>query len=303
MVLFCSATLNLCELIGLRPDLAPLRKIIYFHENQLVYPVRDTKERDFQYGYNQILSAENRVVFNSQYNLESFIREVPRHLNLQKDCRSDTSTITASIRAKSQVLYFPVEITRLPRPRKDALEPLHIIWPHRWEHDKDPETFFQVLFQLAELQLNFRVSVLGENFSQTPSIFEEAFHRLKNFIVNWGYAQTRDKYWEILHSGDVVVSTAHHEFFGVAMLEAVGAGCLPLCPNRLVYPEIYPKVGIFHLSYECLYNTQQQLVKALANFCRSPHHLRSALRPSLDLNNFSWSTLRPQYARLLDLAD
>lgn len=48
--------LNLAELIALRPDLARLKKIVYFHENQLVYPVRKTKERDFQYGYNQILT-------------------------------------------------------------------------------------------------------------------------------------------------------------------------------------------------------------------------------------------------------
>ncbi|KAF2361727.1 RNA recognition motif domain [Trinorchestia longiramus] len=296
-VLFCSATLNLCELVGLRPDLAPLRKIIYFHENQLVYPVRDSKERDFQYGYNQILSAlvADRIVFNSQYNLESFMREVPRHLNLQQDRRPDTASIAATIRAKSQVLYFPVEIKQLPRPCKDALEPLHIIWPHRWEHDKDPETFFLVLFQLAESGLNFRVSVLGESFSQAPPIFEEALQRLRNFIVHWGYAQTREKYWQILHSGDVVVSTAHHEFLGVAMLEAVGAGCLPLCPNRLVYPEVYPK--------ECLYNTQQQLFKALAGLCRSPQHLRNVHKPSVDLQLFSWSSLRPQYADLLGLAE
>ena len=55
-VLFCSSVLNLCELVALRPDLATLHKIVYFHENQLVYPVRKQQERDFQYGYNQILS-------------------------------------------------------------------------------------------------------------------------------------------------------------------------------------------------------------------------------------------------------
>lgn len=55
-VLFCSSVLNLCELVALRPDLAALRKVIYFHENQLVYPVRKQQDRDFQYGYNQILS-------------------------------------------------------------------------------------------------------------------------------------------------------------------------------------------------------------------------------------------------------
>ena len=48
--------LNLAELVALRPDLAQLKKVYYFHENQLVYPVRKQQERDFQYGYNQILS-------------------------------------------------------------------------------------------------------------------------------------------------------------------------------------------------------------------------------------------------------
>ncbi len=54
--LFTSSVLNLAELVALRPDLARLKKVFYFHENQLVYPVRKSQERDFQYGYNQILS-------------------------------------------------------------------------------------------------------------------------------------------------------------------------------------------------------------------------------------------------------
>ena len=55
--IFTSAVLNLAELSALRPDLATVKKILYFHENQLVYPAQDEKERDFQYGYNQIVSA------------------------------------------------------------------------------------------------------------------------------------------------------------------------------------------------------------------------------------------------------
>lgn len=56
-ILFASSVLNLTELLSLRPDLAKIpTKIIYFHENQLVYPIQAQKERDFQYGYNQFLS-------------------------------------------------------------------------------------------------------------------------------------------------------------------------------------------------------------------------------------------------------
>lgn len=66
-VLFASSVLNLAELVALRPDLASTNKIIYYHENQLVYPIRKQstrnktpiefkEQRDFQYGYNQILT-------------------------------------------------------------------------------------------------------------------------------------------------------------------------------------------------------------------------------------------------------
>lgn len=48
--------MNLCDLLALRDDLKHLKKVLYFHENQLVYPVRKQQDRDFQFGYNQILS-------------------------------------------------------------------------------------------------------------------------------------------------------------------------------------------------------------------------------------------------------
>lgn len=55
-ILLTTSVLNLAELLGVRTDLTKCRKIVYFHENQLVYPVRDVKERDCQYGLNQIMT-------------------------------------------------------------------------------------------------------------------------------------------------------------------------------------------------------------------------------------------------------
>ncbi|XP_019623869.1 PREDICTED: glycosyltransferase-like domain-containing protein 1, partial [Branchiostoma belcheri] len=168
--------------------------------------------------------------------------------------------------------------------------PLHIVWPHRWEHDKNPDLFFQTLFQLKEEGCCFIVSVLGQEYTDVPDIFTEAAERLKEQIHQWGHLAAKEDYYRLLHQADVVVSTADHEFYGVSMLEAVYCGCYPLCPNRLVYPEIFPK--------ECLYNTPQQLKKRLRDFCRRPQLARKH-SISLGIHQYSWEGLAEEYKRLL----
>lgn len=45
-------------------------------------------------------------------------------------------------------------------------------------------------------------------------------------------------------------------------LEATYCGAYPLCPNQLVYPEIYPQ--------QCLYKNKDDLLSKLGIFCKNP---------------------------------
>lgn len=305
-MLFASSVLNLAELLALRPDLTSLQKILYFHENQLVYPVRKQHERDFQFGYNQIISSlvADKVLFNSKFNMDSFLNSINTFLNLMPDFRP--KDIPTKIRAKSKIMYFPVTLvddivlqketsqvlTDDQKRSQEGTIPLHIVWPHRWEHDKDPETFFNIMFQLSELGVTFYLSVIGQTFQDVPEIFHTAKEKLKPYIIHWGYQESRQEYLNVLKHADLVVSTATHEFFGVAMLEAVCCKCFPLCPNSLVYPEIFPR--------ECLYNTPQQLFKKLKHFTMKPNLVRQTA-VKFDITRYGWSALRQQYEELLGL--
>ncbi|XP_019749596.1 tRNA-queuosine alpha-mannosyltransferase [Hippocampus comes] len=310
-VLFCSSVLNLCELAALRPDLARLKKVVYFHENQLVYPVRKEQDRDFQYGYNQIVSClvADAVVFNSAFNMDSFLSSVPSFLNKIPD-RCPPDDVVRVIRPKCRVLHFPLRLGDVGRllpkysvtpaahaddatgaaaTQPDA-KPLHIVWPHRWEHDKDPELFFSTMLKLKEEGLDFLVSVLGEAFTDVPEVFARCRPLLDSHVLHWGYLESRELYLSVLCQADVVLSTAQHEFFGVAVLEAVHCGCYPLCPKALVYPEIFPA--------EYLYATPQQLLKRLRSFCGQPSRVRTHA-VKVDTSRFSWDVLKGDFQSLL----
>ncbi|XP_076849530.1 tRNA-queuosine alpha-mannosyltransferase isoform X2 [Brachyhypopomus gauderio] len=413
-VLFTSSVLNLAELVALRPDLASLKKILYFHENQLIYPVRKSQERDFQYGYNQILSClvADVVVFNSAFNMNSFLSSISTFLKTMPDHRP--RGLDQLIRPKCRVVYFPIRLPDVTRPvsiypkaclylpqdlslsapspqdppnlsetaktstagstheaqkelpgkrpsptgqqlppqqggdtgapqghpapsrpighEDTAPQPLHIVWPHRWEHDKDPQLFLQTLLKLKEQELNFEVSVLGETFTDVPDVFAEAREQLAHHVCHWGFVPSKEDYLSVLCHADVVVSTAKHEFFGVAIAtQRRRSWCfsnvqpcafpwlsaLCCCPQakgleakRLLsywleavhcgcYPLcpkalVYPE--IFHDVY--LYSTPEQLFKRLQVFCKRPHLVRQHIL-EVTTGRFSWDTLEEEYRSLL----
>jgi glycosyltransferase involved in cell wall biosynthesis len=59
-------------------------------------------------------------------------------------------------------------------------------------------------------------------------------------IEHMGYEPDQRRYLERLAACDWVLSTALHEFFGIAVVEALLCGCLPWLPDRLSYPELLP---------------------------------------------------------------
>ncbi len=158
------------------------------------------------------------------------------------------------------MLPLGVDLRRLDRYRPADSEPSGrwghpssgplILWNQRWEYDKDPAAFFAALYALQGEGVRFRVAVAGPNRGLPTQVFVEARDRLGEHIVQWGRLTDLADYARLLWEADVVVSTALHEFFGTAVVEAVYCGCRPVLPRRLSYPEIVPPEVHSEVLYE-----------------------------------------------------
>ncbi len=240
-VLLGSDMLSLAELRGLASrEVAALPAVAYFHENQLTYPVRVEKERDLHFALTNMTTAlaADAVWFNSAFHRDSFLEALQRMLKRMPDYQPFAEV--EAIRERSAV--HPQGISPPARRGGRRPGPLRILWAARWEHDKNPEDFFAALEPLRKRRVEFRVSVLGEQFRRVPEVFAQAREAFAERIDRWGYQPRREGYEAALAEADVFVSTASHEFFGVSVVEAIAAGCYPLLPERLSYPELLADV-------------------------------------------------------------
>jgi len=287
--------LNLPAFLGLTRDrLSEVPVAIYFHENQLTYPCPPGQSRDLTYAMINWLStvAADRIYFNSMYHLHDWYSELPRLLKHFPDF-THLDRIDG-VRSRSSVLPVGCDLQRIDRaaPRKSLAAPV-IIWNQRWEYDKDPETFFRVLYMLADEGLDFRVIIAGICDRHSAPEFEAARAALADRVIHFGRAES-GCYVELLRQADIVVSTAIHEFFGVSIVEAIYAGCFPVLPHRLVYPEMIPDA--YHDT--CLYEDFDTLLAQLRWAVTHRSEARSvARRLNAPVARFDWRAIAAQYDR------
>ena len=288
-MIITSSMLSLAEFKGMVPkELANLPCLLVMHENQFAYPVKTHDLRDIHFGLTNLTSclSADRIVWNSQFNLDSFKLGVVDTLRMMPDERPEW--VLSEIEKKSEVMPLPVDGPSAVSSIKTG--PPHILWNHRWEHDKGPEMFFRAVSALAESGVDFSVSVIGQSFQRVPSSFAEAKEMLSDRIVHWGYQEGREGYQEVLDQADIVISTAIHEFYGLAVLEAVAAGCRPLLPAALSYPELFPP--------KYLYRDEDQLRSELRNLCDSIDEVRTQ-NHSVLVQPYLAEQLIPEWNRLI----
>ncbi|WP_443642436.1 DUF3524 domain-containing protein [Candidatus Njordibacter sp. Uisw_039] len=316
-LVLATSMVDLASLKGFVANLANIPSILYFHENQFIYPANQsnkTRQLDPKmvtlYG---ALSAD-KLVFNSQYNQQSFIAGVDELLNqLPEKMPIDVAQL---LDKKSSVLPVPLKTLypldpRNPSnianngntehqslwPKREGRSSLRLIWAARWEYDKGPQQLQAILRQLRNRNIDFKLCLVGQQFRQQPIEFEEIKKEFSTYLVQFGYVESRQQYLNWLAGGDMILSTALHEFQGISVLEAVQLGCIPVLPNRLVYPEMF---GLDYL-YESAPQEHKKESVAAVNLIQ-----KMALKIDQDIasipfvEHLLWPNMKEQYKHLLD---
>ncbi|WP_250462881.1 tRNA-queuosine alpha-mannosyltransferase domain-containing protein [Microbulbifer litoralis] len=236
---------DLSALRGLVPEIAAVPTAVYFHENQFAYPLSGDAFGSVEPQLLNIYTAlaGDLLLFNSDYNRRTLLAGAEALLKRFPDCVPPG--LGAEIAQKSQVLPVPLEESAFAVGKRGRSNRPTFIWNHRWEYDKGPDILLAALQQFVQQELPFTLHMVGQQFRKQPP----EFARIRELLVEhdalgaWGYQQSAADYRRLLRQSHAVLSTARHDFQGLAVLEAVAAGCRPLVPDSLAYPEWFGPLG------------------------------------------------------------
>ena len=287
--------LNLPVFQSLIPQNSPIA--IYFHENQFTYPWSPVDEdvilrRDKHYGfinYSSTLSSDH-IYFNSQFHLDSFFIGLEDFLRQFPDYREIQNI--EKIKAKSSVLDLGLDLHKFDPciSKRNTTESPLILWNHRWEHDKNPETFFEIMQDLSQKGVDFNLVVLGAEFKNEQLCFTHARKKLKKHILKFGYAKSFEEYAKWLWRADILPVTSNQDFFGGSIMEAVYCNTIPLLPRRLTYPDLF----LADQNPEIFYQSTEELIYKLKNLLQNNGIYKGTNYQNIAMN-YDWSIMATKY--------
>lgn len=265
--------------------------IAYRHESQLLYPQVPGEKLPAGIALSEWagLIAADRVIFNSEFHRGSLLAALP-NLLASGDEAVPTELIDV-LAARSAVIPVGVDLSVIgldQRVSNDGRRPT-VLFPHRWHHDKDPEGFLDAALEVASRGVDFELIMCGDDDLPDTAAIDRRLRRLGDRVVSAEFLD-REAYVRALHRSDIVVSTATQEFFGVAVVEAIAAGCVPLLPDDLAYPDVVP--GRFHASAlgprEALTDRLEATLTDLVSAREKVNGLAAAM------NAYDWSAVAPE---------
>jgi len=155
-------------------------------------------------------------------------------------------------RKKARIVGEPFD----PNDYTDQYRDIHgtkkydVCFPHRVDYDKGPDN----LINIATMMPKHSFVIMGNSVANNNWV--EQLKELPNVTMKMNVSD--EEHLQILGSSKVVLSTAIQEGWGYGVMKAIACGCIPVLPNRAVYPELYENMY--------LYDNIAQAVTMISNY-------------------------------------
>ena len=301
-LLIATSTVDVATLKGLVPGLASCPTAVYFHENQFAYPQsqRQAKHERVEPQMVNLYSAlsADELWFNSAYNCRSFLEGCRALMSALPDHVPDSKWLE-TLERKSRLL--PVPLNPVNVTGRLASDVLRVVWNHRWEYDKGVDGLYLAVEALCERGVEVELTLLGQRFRQRPETAGRLLEKLAGGaqsvrLTHNQFVDDREDYTKLLSQQDVVLSTSLHDFQGLSVMDAVQAGCIPLLPDRLCYPDFFSGDYLYASSPATPVEEASQLADKLSLWASQP----SARPEPPNLGGLEWSSQRAAYAERID---
>ena len=256
----------------------------YFHENQFAYPVslsdpdRSTERLEhYQFIQIQSLLSSDRVFFNSKYNKDTFLTGAKKLLKKVPDFKDFYFRVFEKELEIWPLYIDPSDFSNVDKNENEVI----FIWNHRWDYDKNPQEFFDILLEFKKKK-SFGLIVCGKEI-KSP-VFENAKDLFHKELIHWGYCENRKDYLKLLSRATHSIVTSNHDFFGLSAFECLLSGVKTYFPKRLCYPDHFQGSEYNNIFYK----DESDIIAKLSSHENYPHqifrHVLSRFDEFLDLN-------------------
>lgn len=158
---------------------------------------------------------------------------------------------------------FPWGLDYLTFP-KNSKKVGDIIFPHRLEKDKGVADLIWLIKNIP----NTTFTIVNSKSLDDNKYFQTL---KQNKNVRFIIGESGKKHLKTLSSHKIVLSTAKQETFGYSIMKAIYCGCIPVLPNKNVYPEFFNYDYLYKSKIDAKYMIQERL-----NLKKLGHNINSA---------------------------
>lgn len=282
-----SGMVDLAQLMGLlRGDISDTPVAMYLHESQAAYPTAGAVDLEAAWrGWTSLVAAD-AVFINSRHHVAELTAALRRLVAMAPD--QPHAYLMDDVVAALRVIPVGVDLIERRGDGGVGGAPV-VLWNHRWDDDKQPDVFVDAIERLLARGVELAVVLAGEDNWTNQSRAAAARKRLGDAVVASGPFD-RETYRSWVARSDVVVSVTSHEFFGISVVEALSAGCVPVLPAAHSYPEIVPD-AYHQAAFYQVGEFEQRLADVVANVTDAR---RSIAGLDGEMARYGWSEVAPQ---------